>query len=195
MRPTRQAFTLFELMLTMALLVVLAAISYPSLDAMYGTFKVTAATDTVRGAWAQGRARAMNDGRVYRFSVVPNKGNYRLAPDSADFWAGDSNAAQASDPGNPPLVLEGALPKGVRFSLTKNGPGTDQNPGSDTILPEGSVESSAWSTAVTFLPDGTSREDVELVFQARGAQPVVIKLRGLTGVVTTRTWEDEAKRR
>jgi prepilin-type N-terminal cleavage/methylation domain-containing protein len=191
----RQGFTLFELLLVMAVIVVLAAVSYPSLDAMYGNFKVTAATDTVRGIWAEGRAHAMNEGRLYRFSVVPGKGNYRLAPDSADYWVGDSNPAEAPDPANPPLVVEAALPKGVAFTLGKGDQRPTGSPGGDTVLPEGKVDPSAWSAVATFLPDGTTREDVDLVFQARGAQPVSLKLRGLTGVVTVKTWEDEAKHR
>src|SRR5262245_61942594 len=88
MRSTRQGFTLFELVLVAVLLVILAAISVPSLESLAGYFRATAASDAVRACWAQARARAMNDGTPYRFSVMPGKGNYRLAPDSANFWAG-----------------------------------------------------------------------------------------------------------
>ncbi|TMQ33677.1 MAG: prepilin-type N-terminal cleavage/methylation domain-containing protein [Planctomycetota bacterium] len=88
-RRSRQGYTLFEVVLVLALLVLLAAITYPSLDAMYGDSKVTAAGDMVRGAWAEAQARAMDEGRAYRFAVIPNQGNYRVAPDSADFWSGN----------------------------------------------------------------------------------------------------------
>ena len=80
MRQPRQAFTLLELVLVMTILVMLAAISYPSIDAMYGSYRVQAATDQVRAAWAEARTHAANEGRPYRFSIVPNKRNFRVAP-------------------------------------------------------------------------------------------------------------------
>jgi prepilin-type N-terminal cleavage/methylation domain-containing protein len=185
-RRPRQAFTLFELLLVLALLTVLAAVAYPSLDAMYGNFRVTAAADMVRAAWAQARAHAMNDGYAYRFSVVPGRGNYRVAPDVADFWGGNGAPASALDPDNPPFVYEDVLPRSVRFRTAKGGVETDLAGGGDSSSPVGSVDPGSWTTIATFLPDGTAREDVELVFQARGARALALKLRGLTGVVTTR---------
>src|SRR5437588_5623421 len=66
----RPAFTLFELVLVMAILVMLAAVATPTLDSLYGTFRVTAAADSIRAAWADARTHAMNEGCAYRFSVV-----------------------------------------------------------------------------------------------------------------------------
>jgi prepilin-type N-terminal cleavage/methylation domain-containing protein len=184
-RQNRRAFTLLELMLVMALLVILGALCFPTLESMYGHFRVTAAADEVRTAWAQARAQAMNDGTPYRFSVVWNKGNYRIAPDTGDFWGGNGAAPAATDPANPALVMEAALPKGVRFTSPKQPGGGSLDQGGDSALPPDSVDPGSWATAVTFLPDGTAREDVEMVFRTAGASPVVLKLRGLTGVVTT----------
>jgi prepilin-type N-terminal cleavage/methylation domain-containing protein len=181
MHSPRQGFTLFELVLVVTLLVILAGVSFPSLQSMYGGFKVTAAADEVRAAWAQARAHAINEGTPYRFAVVPNHGNYRVAPDEDGYWAGHGTPEHSGDPGQRPLVLEEALPKGVRFS-------TDKAPaagGGDTVLPPGSVSPSQWTTVAVFLPDGTAREDVEIVFLSRGARPLVLKLRGLTGTVTS----------
>ena len=39
----------------------------------------------------------------------------------------------------------------------------------------------------TFLPDGTCREDVTLVFKLKNTRPVYLKLRGLTGSVAVST--------
>lgn len=186
----RQAFTLFEVVLVLAVIIVLSALAYPSLDSMYGEFRLTAATDQVRARWAEARARAMDEGRPYRFAVVPNQGNFRIAPDSADFWSGNGDAASNSDA--PPLVLEETLPKRVRFVTSDTpqeenaSPGGEGTPGSDRVDP------SKWTRVVTFLPDGSARDDVEIVFQSRGARPLRLKLRGLTGAVTVKpiTTED-----
>jgi type II secretory pathway pseudopilin PulG len=177
----RRAYTLFELTLVLVLLVLLAAIAFPTLDSLLGTFRMNAAADMVRTNWADARSYAMNEGRAYRFAVVPGKGNFRVAPDSSDYWSG--NDPQPVDPNNPPLVMDDTLPKGVRFST----PDTYQSlalDAGDSALPAGSVDPSSWSTIVTFLPDGTTKEDVEIVFTGGGARPLDIKLRALTGAVT-----------
>jgi Tfp pilus assembly protein FimT len=168
-----------ELVLVMTILVIVAAISYPSLDAMYGSFKVTAAADTVRAAMAQARAHAMAEGCSYRFCVVPNQGNFRVAPDGGDYWASNNSPPAGLDPANPPLVMEDVLPKGVRFGDSGG------NSGSSSLEP-GSVDSTMWTGSAVFLPDGTAQDDAELIIRCRGARPVVIRIRGITGVVTTR---------
>src|SRR5262245_17202923 len=103
-----------ELVIVLAVLVMLATLVYPSIDAMYGDYRVTAATDIIRSSWAMARARAIDDGQAYRFAIVPGRGNFRVAPDNSAFWGGGDMPSSA-DPGTAPLVLEDALPKGVRF--------------------------------------------------------------------------------
>src|SRR5262245_6195396 len=185
MQSSRGAFTLFELMLVIGILVILSTLAYPSLEAMYGQHRVTSAVDGVRAIWTQGRAHALNEGRPYRFSVVYNQAHYRLAPDSSEFWPGSGNAneiiASSDDEAAPPVVLEETLPTGVRFTTTDTPGG-----GSERDMPAGSVPPSAYSTVVTFRPDGTASRDVELVFRARGARAVNLTLRGFTCVATPR---------
>jgi prepilin-type N-terminal cleavage/methylation domain-containing protein len=184
-KPRRRAYTLFELVLVLVILVVLAAIAYPSLDSMYASFRMTQAADQIRARWADARSQAMNEGRAYRFAVVPNKGNYRIAPDSAEAWGGGGEPA-ALDPNNRPLVINETLPKGVRFSTTASWQNAGGE-GGDSSSPPGTVDPGSWSDVVTFLPDGTAKEDVEIVFTARGARPMILKLRALTGAVSVHT--------
>ena len=47
----RQAFTLVEVVLVLAVLVVFAALVIPSFDGLYGEMRVTEAADQVRAAW------------------------------------------------------------------------------------------------------------------------------------------------
>jgi len=74
--PARRAYTLFELLLVLVLLVLLAAIAYPTLDGVLATFRMTEAADMVRANWADARAYAMNEGRAYRFSVISAKATF-----------------------------------------------------------------------------------------------------------------------
>lgn len=182
-RPRGVAYTLFEMVLVLALILVFLAISYPSLEAMYGDFRVQTAMDGVRAAWAQARARAVEDGRSYAFGVVPSSGNYRIAPEGADYWDGDPPTIE--DELVPPLVMTDSLPKGVRFQTPTSGLSLSDYAAS---LPADQVPFTDWEKMVTFLPDGTAREDIEIVFEARGARPMIIRLRALTGVITVRPY-------
>jgi prepilin-type N-terminal cleavage/methylation domain-containing protein len=160
----RRGYTLLEMALVTALLSVVAALAYPSIEGMYGRYKVTAGVDAVRAAWAQGRSRAIAEARPYRFAIMPGQAQFRLAPDQPEFWGGSAAGA-------PGLVVEGALPKGVNF-----GASSGQGDGSG-----------AWNTLAVFLPDGSARDDAELEFHLRGAAHKVLQLRALTGAVTTRS--------
>ena len=69
----RRAFTLMEVALVLALILVLAAITVPSLESMYGDVKLTAATDLIRARWADARTQAIEEGRAYRFAIMPGQ--------------------------------------------------------------------------------------------------------------------------
>jgi type II secretory pathway pseudopilin PulG len=182
MTPTRcrPSYTLLELMLVLAVIVMVSALAVPSIDGMYGYYKMNAAVDGVRGVWAQGLAHAQDEGVAYRFSVVPGKGNYRLAPDSSDFWSGGT--PPVADPDNPPAVIDDSLPRGVTFAMGNNGPSPNVDSNAETSMPIGQVDSGSWSTVAVFLPDGTARDDVEILFQVKGARSKSIQLRALTGL-------------
>jgi Tfp pilus assembly protein FimT len=159
---------LFELVLTTAVIAITAALTVPSIDGLYPTYKLNASVDAIRAAWALGRAHAIEDGRPYRFAVTPGGGSYRLAPDDS---TGDTSD---NDQGKPAFTLNQQLPQGVTFALAHD----DNQPAQSTA--------DGLSTVAVFLPDGTARDDAEVRFQVKGALPKSVKLRGLTGAVTVR---------
>lgn len=170
-RPAaRPGFTLLEILLVMAILVALAAISYPSISAMYGDVRVKAGADQVRGAWTECRAYAIDEGQPYRFAVQPNTGKFRLAPHSDEFWSGGSGPT-TSDGTLPPHVSEGELPKDIVFEV-----------------PDGFGESTpdGWTAIAVFLPDGSAEADREVTLKADDLPPVVVRVRAMTGAVSVR---------
>lgn len=184
-------FTLLEVVLVLALIVILGALLYPSLDSMYADYRLTAAADEVRARWAEARAQAVNEGRDYRFAVVRNGGNIRIAPDSAAFW-GNGGTATQPDAVTPPLIVETALPRGVRVLLGDPVGLAAQDLEGETSLPLGNIGLDAWTGVVTFRPDGTAdaldgRDSgvVRLTLVGKYATPLVLELRTLTGSVTT----------
>ena len=172
MRRRRRGYTLLEMLLVLALLVILGALAYPSVDGMYGGVKLRAAADGVRGALMQARGHAIDETRSYRFAVVPGGGKYRVAPDSPDYWGGGDVPAP-DDPNNPPLVLEGELPRGIPFVLGDTG----------GAAPSGGGDSGSWASVVTFLPDGTASADTDIVLRTRANRPLVVHVRSFTGTV------------
>jgi prepilin-type N-terminal cleavage/methylation domain-containing protein len=168
----RPGYTLLEVMLVLTIMVVAASLGAVSLDRFGGDMKQNAAIDLVRARWAECRGQAIEEGRPYRFAIKIDEGRFRLAPDAPEFWGGSSSAAaddEAPHGGMRPLVVEEDLPEGIRFA---SGSGL-------------SADSSGWATVVTFLPDATCAEDAEIVFECEGLQPAGLKIRGLTGSVST----------
>jgi hypothetical protein len=170
-----------EVVLVMAIILIFAAISYPAIDAMYAGARLEGASDAVRAAWADAQGHAVNEGRAYRFAIVPGKGNYRVAPDSAEFWNGEGGSAQA-DPENPAYILESSLPRGMVFP-DENG-NVPQGTVKDSAYADDAVPVGQWVTWVTFLPDGTAQEDAEVFLQYPGTRPITLRLRALTGTTT-----------
>ena len=181
----RSGYTLLEIVLVLTLLVVLIGLAAPSMQNIYSDLRIEAAADAVRSAWADARTRAVNEGRPYRFSLLEGYGNYRVAPDTSEFWSG-SETTPASESSPPPLVLDGTLPKGARFhsmEAMQNGP--DSGNGSDSSMAAGSIDPASWSMTLLFLPDGTVRSELELIqigLRAPGTRPLVVRMRTLTGV-------------
>jgi prepilin-type N-terminal cleavage/methylation domain-containing protein len=66
--------TLVELMVTIAILAILAAIAAPSLDQMARRSKLDADTERLQSALALARSEAMK--RNVNVSIIPNNGNY-----------------------------------------------------------------------------------------------------------------------
>src|SRR5262249_43311417 len=142
------------------------------------------AVDSVRSAWAEARAHAMNENRPYRFSVQPDGSGFRVAPDQDEYWAGDG---PGDDPNGRGFILEHSLPQGVRFSVHGEAGAAAEDESENYNLEEQPVRGGNWSTTVVFMPDGSAREDVRIVFQVRGARSTALQLRGQTGDVTTET--------
>jgi Tfp pilus assembly protein FimT len=190
MTAKRRAVTLFELLVVLFILVLIAALAVPTIDYFMPDTKVRAAVDQVRSAWAEAKARAMEEGRPYRFAVVHGSGAYRVAPDSPEFWGENGPGGKENQDH---LVLEDSLPTGVQFNVAggTGGPAQTSNdnsstdPGRASCPPPSSL--SAYSSPIVFLPDGTAREDSKIAFQAKGSRQTTLQLSGATGGTSVET--------
>src|SRR5688572_5788350 len=110
----RSGSTLIEIILVMAILVIISAMSVPSLQSMYGSYKLNGGVDSVRSAWADARARAIEEGRPYRFSVQQDGSSYPVAPHQDDYLQGGDRPD--GDPNGKGLIPQKSFPPRVRFS-------------------------------------------------------------------------------
>lgn len=176
----RSAFTLLEIILVMGMIVVVMGIAAPSVINFYKGEKLLAATDGVRGALAEARVHAIDQGCSYRFSVVPGRGNYRFAPDNQDYWSGSAPRDLPSRESIvPPDIALRVVVDGKNLSLESE----------DVVaksLPVGEVSPDLWSTVAIFRPDGTVDRTVEIVFSSPKCLPLSVTLRSLTGTTSVR---------
>ena len=111
----RAGFTLLEVLVVMAILIIMMSVAYLTMQAWYGDTRVKAAADEVRGAWANARAHAIEEGVNYRFAVNFDSGRFKVGPDDTDHWQGSDDAKDTDSIGAGPLTLRMTLPKGIVF--------------------------------------------------------------------------------
>jgi prepilin-type N-terminal cleavage/methylation domain-containing protein len=110
MDRSRTGYTLVELLLVVAILVVLVALSVPMIGPMFAGSRVDAASDLVRARLAEMRVRAMEEGRPYVLKASKSKFRYEPAdnrtdgpvyegelPGNVTFRRGDGNRHESED--------------------------------------------------------------------------------------------------
>ncbi len=149
----RRGYTLFEILLVVALIAILSGMLVPGLiESAYGDrTHLQAAADQIAGKWSAMRARAIVEGRPYRFSYQQGTGDFRVSPDGSDLAGGGDS--QGGNGGG--LVVNDSLPPGILFT-TMNAATPTAEGGSDSGNGGASSDASpAGATAAVFLPDGT----------------------------------------
>jgi prepilin-type N-terminal cleavage/methylation domain-containing protein len=190
----RPGFTLFELLLVCAVVVILGVAVYPSIEEMYSSYRISASADQVRAAWAQARTHAMDEGRPYRFSIKPGTSEFRVAPDSSAYWSGSDEPQPDDDRTNPPLIKADEISKPILFHIDDQNTQTAPDPlGIGTPSSVGQYDG-VWTTVAIFLPDGSAQDDVKIALQSAGSKPTTLRLRAITGVITIREPSDEVKK-
>ena len=167
----RGGFTLVELLLVLALVVVLADLSWPAVRGPLARFRLRQSAAQLTGVLADARRDAIATERTYELRFQVEGGRLRWGPSAALSGDGEDDVNAVDEP-----VEERRfeLPPGVRF-----GEGATSTP-LEAELDDATAEAFSWSDAVLFFPDGrTSDAAIELI-GTRG-DAVAVHLRGLTG--------------
>jgi len=181
----RTAFTLLEVLLVMAILLIIAAVCIPTMTAMFGDTKVRGAGDEVRYAMAEARARSIDNGVPYRFAKKPGTEKFRIAPDTSESWTSTGSNVSTDDDKS----MEGSMPKGILFDADGGQGGSGNSTGDWTpvvvFLPDGSCK----------LPDGTTDKDATITVKPHdGGYSLIVRVRCLTGIITVKTNKQEDSR-
>lgn len=184
----RRAFTLIEVLLVLALLVVLGALAWPMLTRPFATQRLRSAADTVRTEWAAARLEAIKTGRVYVFRYSLDTGEFSVESQvPPEEMVGEG---MIEDPENPGLAIDplelapkiSCLPEGIVFVGGETG--LDQR--ADTVATDVAPTEdrlAIWAEPLLFFPDGTATSAVVMLENQHGAQ-IELSLRGATGIAS-----------
>ncbi len=189
----RKAITLIEVLLVLALLVTLAAITWPAMDRPIADQRLRKAADKVRVAWAKARVEAMSTGETFVFRCSLESDEYTLesqpGPESVGLMSTsadgqfDETASTSTTLTEPLSTKTHRLPDDIRFV---DGEVTFDTRA--TILGETTDEFSSDSAGqcvdpIMFFPDGTT-STAKLILENEFQRRIELSLRGLTGVIT-----------
>ncbi|MCL8208784.1 MAG: prepilin-type N-terminal cleavage/methylation domain-containing protein [Actinomycetia bacterium] len=186
--PRRRAFTLMEMLLVLAILVIASAAVMPSLRGVMRTTTLRSGADLVRSELTRAHVLAMRTGRIHVVRYELNGRKLTVEP-----WIGDDDAlespdGQQSEVFNSAVVRGGAaqrqeknLPEGVVFVGGDVGLETRSRQIEEAVISLG--ESTAtWSRPIFFYPDGSTSDAYVVVGDDRKLG-IRLDLRGLTGTV------------
>ncbi len=185
----RGGLTLIEVILVLAMLVVIAAVSMPYLSGSFSRAHLSGASDILRDALSRGRLTAMQTGEVQALRFEPKGARFQLV--SLDKLSLPENS-------EPPLddeeieysvhdILRPAparLPDNVIFAAA------DVASSNQMAALVGATGNDNWSTPILFNPDGTT-SDASILLQNDQGQTIRVTLRGLTGLVSSSDVENE----
>ena len=191
---SRLAFTLLELLLTLAVLAAITAVSIPHVGSLLGDRRLVRAGDQVQIEMNRLRVDAMRQGRVMMIEALTGGNSIRVKP-----FHSVTDATEAIDQtGSQSGLLAGATQGSIAAPATNQPERLIELPAEVTIASVGVVsaaraaeieqasladQSAGWSRPVLFYPDG-STSTAAIVLRHRTMGQLTVKLRGITGQAT-----------
>jgi prepilin-type N-terminal cleavage/methylation domain-containing protein len=191
-RRSRRGVTLIELLLVLSLIVVIAAIAWPSIERAFDGRRLQLAAEQFRADVAMARMKAINTGRMFLVRHEPGASSYTIEPFD-DGWTEmpvNGSADTTLDPQNRPadlMILQRSLPEDVIFHGAQ---GVIDSRNEETLFEvqeaerKGSRSLNLEQTEMFFCyPDGSTATS-RFYLANRRNRCIAIDVRGLTGVAT-----------
>ncbi len=195
---TRRAFTLFELLIILTLLVTVVAISWPALEQFHLQYRLRQAGALVQARMAGARVHAVDTGVDYQFRFEPGGQRFIVIPYDQQVLAqvaagAGTNGGAGTTPGSGgqttphfPRVL-GRLPSDKAcFDAASTGGNTPQPlPGEwlSGIHDADQFVGVNWSAPILFHADGTAAA-AHVTIRDKKHRIVTVSVRSLTGGVS-----------
>ncbi len=191
----RTAFTLLELLLTLAVLAALTAVAIPQIGLLAGDRRLVRGGDLLRVEITRLRVDAMRQGRVLMLEGMLQGNSFRSKP----FYSA-SDATEAYDQtGSQSGLLTGAA-EGVVAMVEQDSDAEELIELPEDIMVENvgvvsaarameieqvtdSARTDEWSRPILFYPDGSTSTAVVTLYNPELGR-VVVRVRGITGDVT-----------
>jgi prepilin-type N-terminal cleavage/methylation domain-containing protein len=163
----RRGYTLFEILLVMAILVVVGAVAVPIFRQSFEVERLRKGGDTLRTAWAKARVQAMTTGQTHVFQFEYATNQFVVGP-----WETGAEQTEAAATSTA-VQRTGQLPDGIVFYAAEKLVDARATAGE-----EGGAEA---APQIFFYPDGTT-STAQVMLANQHDRFVKVLLRGLTGV-------------
>lgn len=179
----RAAYTLFELMLVMAILAMMGAMAIPSLSGSLSGYRLRRGADLVRAKWVATRNEAIRSGQiqVFRFQIDGDRfwsePWYAEGDPAADTLGGASPVTNIEET----TAFASYLPKDILFVTGETESDSRSIEIEDDFVGGAMGGGSEFGRPIVFYPDGTTSTSRVYLTNERG-HVVDLSLRGLTGV-------------
>ncbi|TWT67008.1 hypothetical protein Pla123a_44370 [Posidoniimonas polymericola] len=172
------AYTLVEVLLVLALLVLAAGLVAPAVLEGGARNELEDAAQKVANMWSRARLDAVTSGQVLIFRCQPGTGMASVAGIDSAVEAGASAGMGAAAVGDQAAVGGAPTQELNLTGITFLQIAVAEPPGSQHAVLDSSASSGA--CVVLFRPDGAT-SDAEAVLQHDSGDQIVVTLRGLTG--------------
>ena len=187
-----RGFTLLEMLLVLAIMIVIASIGYITMANAYGRHDLDAAVEEVRKELTRTRNYAVDSGVPYKFMYTPGERHYIVVPDGVDAELETQSSADGSQQAY--RMVSRLLPEGFVFAdpvidgdvvpeqLTD--PVVQSLPNSSDI-----IKVKSRFVSIRFLPEGSADSEqtaglTVTVTNTKKKQSITLAVRELTGAVS-----------
>ena len=196
----RHAFTIFELLIVLAILVTTLAISWPVLDRIHTEYRLRQGGHLVQARLAGARVHAIDTGFDYQFRYEPGGQRFLVIPydQQALQTTGASGANGPTGAGagtRPPKKIAGRLPSTqTQFDPGSSGGSVPQSVPAEWlsgIHDADQFTGVSWSVPLLFHADGTATTG-QVAIRDKQSRVVTVSIRALTGSVSVSKIENGA---
>ncbi|MCH9655448.1 MAG: prepilin-type N-terminal cleavage/methylation domain-containing protein [Planctomycetes bacterium] len=192
----RAAFTLFEMLIVLGLLLVLVSVVWPAVMRISAGNRLRQSMQDVNSAFAAARIRAIEDGVNYQVFLEPGGNHYLVVPVDRGILGLETDASDSQQSSLREPVISQELSEEFQFS--KDFSATVKEPAVPFEWLAKLPNAKEWnwmesSFPITFYPDGTAAFDLKHEILKEDQQVAGIHLRSLTGSTTISYDQEKSK--